>query len=392
MSAAQPKDIFTPLEILPGKAECIKTLWPEGMRTYIPFSPTFMKTGRAPAHEDDIAVLGRFPGGDFALVWFEDGDVVCGFDVDDWVAALHGETYRPEHSRPLTASLPFHYHRVPGPLRNALAGLVLSFRGRASRSAHPVTPHNVGCAIVLRLLRGAHQAERTVVLTHDCDTAQGVDRMREVAAMEEALGWYSTWNIVPGAYEPDEDVLFALREAGHEIGQHGVTHDNGEAFLSSEGFREELLRHAGFRGRHDVRGYRGPCWLRTRAMFDVLAEFFEYDMTCLDNDFCCPAGLGGVGEVWPFSLRDELVEVPCTIPFEAPLMTASVRPEALVSWWLPKVEALSRLGGMVVVNTHPDPNYLGRREVREAYREFLNILAESGWSCRLACDVARTAL
>ncbi|GAB6175201.1 hypothetical protein JCM16814_00920 [Desulfobaculum senezii] len=381
--AAAPRDIFTAMELRPGKAEDVQRLWPQGLRATVPFTASLMRTGLHPDGERDVLVWGRFPHGDAPLVWMQDGEVVCGFKFERWERVIREERYRPEHTCPLAARLPFHYHLVPGPLRSALAGVILSVRGRAAGSAHPVTPFNPGCALLLRVVRGAPDAPSVVVLTHDCDTAQGVAAAPELAAVEEEHGWHSIWNVVPGEYDVDHIMLERLRAAGHEIGQHGLTHSMGEAFLPREALRDALLEHKAFRQRHGVRGYRGPGWYRTRAMFDVLGEFFDYDMTCLDNDFICPGGSGGVGEVRPYALRGGLMELPCTVPFEAPLVHGGVRPGALAAWWWPKVEALGRLGGHVVVNTHPDPHYSGRPEVRAAYAELLSRLSSAGWSARL---------
>ncbi|NJB69220.1 peptidoglycan/xylan/chitin deacetylase (PgdA/CDA1 family) [Desulfobaculum xiamenense] len=387
MSADRRFREYYALEIVPGPAPLARELWMDGMRAFIPFRAGLVDQRAVPADESRVVFFGEFPTGRLALVWENgEGGAQCAFKRDEWERMLHDESYRPEHVRPLSARLPFHYHRLPGPLRNALAGAVLAVRGRGSHRAHPVTPHNPGCALVLRALRGPSALARTVVLTHDCDTADGLARAHELAAVDESLGWRALWNVVPGT-EPDPSRLDHLRGHGHEIGLHGLTHDNDEAFLAADALRHALDALAPFRERYGIRGYRGPSWYRTRTMFDVLEEFFDYDLTCLDNDFVCPGGHGGVGDVWPFRMRPGLVEMPCTLPFEAPLVAGGVRPQALTDWWWPKVCWLARCGGVLVINTHPDAHYCGRPEVREAYRALLVRLAAEGWICALPGDV-----
>jgi hypothetical protein len=62
----------------------------------------------------------------------------------------------------------------------------------------------------------------------------------------------------------------------------------------------------------------------------------------------------------------------------------------LVSFWRPKIEMLKHAGGMVVVNTHPDPNYLGNPAMLEEYRGLLAFLADDGWIFKLPRDIGTT--
>ena len=121
-------------------------------------------------------------------------------------------------------------------------------------------------------------------------------------------------------------------------------------------------------------------------MFDVLADYFDADLTTLDIDLVCPAGPGGVGVAQPFRIRPKLIEIPCTLPFEAPLFLGA-RPRSLVEFWRPKIEMLRRAGGLVVVNTHPDPNYLGNAAMLAEYRELLELLVVEGWSFKLPREI-----
>jgi len=93
-----------------------------------------------------------------------------------------------------------------------------------------------------------------------------------------------------------------------------------------------------------------------------------------------------VGVVRPFRIRPELVELPCTLPFEAPLLIGR-RFDSLVSFWRPKIDLLKRAGGVVVVNTHPDPNYLGNLTMMAEYRALLTFLADDGWLFKLPREI-----
>ena len=224
------------------------------------------------------------------------------------------------------------------------------------------------------------------MLTHDIDTASGMQWVKAIAEAERAVGARACWNVVPRHYRIDNAQLEWLAAAGHEIGLHGIWHTNKEAFLQRDEFRRELDGLADLRARFAIRAYRGPSWYRTRAMFDVVADYFDTDLTTLDIDLVCPDGPGGVGVARPFRIRPKLIEIPCTLPFEAPLVVG-VRPQSLAEFWRPKIEMLRHAGGLVVVNTHPDPNYLGNAARLADYKALLALLAADGWSFKLPREI-----
>jgi len=42
----------------------------------------------------------------------------------------------------------------------------------------------------------------------------------------------------------------------------------------------------------------------------------------------------------------------------------------------------------VVVNSHPDPNYLGNPTMMAEYRALLTVRADDGWLCKLPRKIA----
>jgi peptidoglycan/xylan/chitin deacetylase (PgdA/CDA1 family) len=212
-----------------------------------------------------------------------------------------------------------------------------------------------------------------------------------IAAVEQEVGARSCWNVVPRHYEVDYTRLDRLVSAGHEIGLHGIWHTNREAFLPREVFAREFEALSDMRTRFAIRTYRGPSWYRTRSMFDVLEGYFDIDSTALDIDLVCPGGPGGVGLARPFCIRPGLIELPCTLPFEAPILLGP-RPRSFVEFWRPKIEMLRRGGGMVVVNTHPAPNYLGNPAMVTEYLALLAYLADDGWTFKLPRDIGKNEI
>src|SRR6516225_3039829 len=337
-----------------------------------------------------VVAMSVTSGTRFALVRRHDGGFTPIFDADAWLHEMKYELYRPVHVLPFSARLPFHYHRLPGIARNALATLVLS-ANKARAATFPAQLVDCGPLLVITLLDGdaARATPPVAVLTHDIDTAAALRFVDSIARVEEEVSARSCWNIVPRHYNIDYAQLKRLASAGHEIGLHGIWHTNREAFLPREALTHELDALADLRSRFAIRTYRGPSWYRTEAMFDVLEGYFDTDLTTLDIDLLCPGGPGGVGVARPFRIRPELVELPCTLPFEAPLLIGP-RLDSLVSFWRPKIEMLKRAGGTVVVNTHPDPNYLGNPRMMAEYRALLAFLAADGWLFKLPREIGTT--
>jgi peptidoglycan/xylan/chitin deacetylase (PgdA/CDA1 family) len=356
--------------------------WPPGEHTLVMISP--FPPSRCSVSE--VALSGRSIDSDevVPLVRRQNGEFAPTFDIHSWRRAMIAESYRPEHTTPIMARLPFHYHRLPGFVRNVLATVMLSF---GETRGFPAGLRDCGPLILCALLADVREDSPPVaVLTHDIDTVHGLGWVDAIAAAEEEIGARACWNVVPRHYSIDEAKLAGLAAAGHEIGLHGIWHTNSEAFLAPEKLAHEFELLADFRTRFGIRAYRGPSWYRTQAMFDVLADYFDADLTTLDIDLVCPGGRGGVGLTRPFRVRPTLVEIPCTLPFEAPLIVGP-RPQSLVEFWRPKIDMLKRAGGMAVVNTHPDPNYLGNDKILAEYCGLLALLSDTGWTFRLPREV-----
>jgi len=358
--------------------------WPSGDHTIVLTSPS--QPGDCSASDVVLSGTSLEGGGISILVKRQSGQLVSTFDFDDWRRTMLFENYRPEHTIPITARFPFHYHRLPGIVRNALATVMLS---SSEKCGFPAELRDCGPSLIHALLAGSEKNVRPpiAVLTHDIDTARGFEWLEVIAAAEEDVGARACWNVVPKHYPIDEAKLGRLAMAGHEIGLHGIWHTNREAFLAPPELAREFEMLADFRARFRIRTYRGPSWYRTQKMFDVLANYFDRDLTMLDIDLICPGGRGGVGLARAFRVRPSLVEIPCTLPFEAPIVVGPT-PKSLTEFWQPKIDLLKRAGGMVVVNTHPDPNYLGNADMLAEYRRLLGYLVEKGWTFKLPRDIA----
>jgi peptidoglycan/xylan/chitin deacetylase (PgdA/CDA1 family) len=384
-------DRYITIEIERGPSFPNEGLWIEGQRAWLPvLQDVATKPDPTAPPSGDVVLWGiSAEGADrFPLVWQTAGKIGTRLKIPEWIRSMEQEAYRSEHRLPLTARLPFHYHALPDRFRKAGARL-FALLPRGANDQYPVTPLNCGPEILLSAVEHSRQSrsDLRVVLTHDVDTAEGLANCNYVADAEERQGFRSSWHVVADRYPLDRTKLHDLSGRGHEIGLHGLWHNNREAFLDRYRLRAELKKMASFLDEFSIRGYRGPSWYRTSRMLDVLEDFFDYDLTCADADFMCPGGPGGVGITRPFWIRPHLLEIPCTLPYEPPMVTRRWTDD-LLEFWRPKITFLRRSGGLLVVNTHPDLNYLGDPKVMRQYERLLQFLKDEEWHSILPRELA----
>lgn len=212
----------------------------------------------------------------------------------------------------------------------------------------------------------AHRA--AVILTHDVESVDGIRRVLELADLEEERGFRSSFNF--GAwYEIDPGILRELVSRGFEVGMHGLTHDR-QLFASRASFDERLPELAALAERLGAVGFRSPA---THRVFPWLAELpIEYDCTLPNSDPYEPQP-GGCCSVWPFMIGS-VVELPYTLPQDHTLLT--LLGERDPQLWLDQTARLSHEFGLIQCVSHPDRGYLGDRDKRAVYGEFLTGLSE----------------
>jgi peptidoglycan/xylan/chitin deacetylase (PgdA/CDA1 family) len=274
---------------------------------------------------------------------------------------------------------------LPRRVQVALRRRLTSIQSRVAFPAWPVESslHDL-YDLVLGLL--AHLAQAPVpcvapwprgrswalVLTHDVETLDGyanLDRLRDV---EHALGLRSAWNFVPKRYQVDDGVVRGLRDAGHEVGVHGLYHDGRD--LESRGLLERRLpeiRAAAHRWQ--AAGFRAPALRRNLELMPLLG--FDYDSSYPDTDPHGPDG-GGCCSWLPFDL-DGLVELPVTLPQDHTVFEILGYVDGRV--WRDKTEQIRRRHGMALLITHPD--YMLSDRPLEAYRRYVEEFAadDSAW-------------
>jgi hypothetical protein len=206
-----------------------------------------------------------------------------------------------------------------------------------------------------------HGHEWALVLTHDVEHAAGRDGIGRVRALEETLGYRSSWNLVPERYEVDDALVAELGASGHEVGVHGLRHD-GHDLSSLRNLRERLPEMRRWAKRWGAVGFRSPA---THRRWEWMPELgFDYDSSYPDTDPYEPMP-GGCCSWLPFFNGDQ-VELPITLPQDHTLFVILRRDGQL---WHEKAEALRQRGGMALMILHPD--YVLEDEPLQHYERFL---------------------
>lgn len=224
--------------------------------------------------------------------------------------------------------------------------------------------------------------DAALILSHDVETQDGFRLAVELADLEQELGFRSSFN-VGGWYELDTGIIRELSDRGFEIGLHGVRHDRS-LFRSRADFdaqRPVLARNAALL---QAEGFRSPA---TYRVFDWLAELpVGYDASMPHSDPFEPQP-GGCCSLWPFFIGP-VVELPYTLPQDHTLF--NLLKACSIDLWLEQAGRIERHHGLIHCVSHPDRGYLGDKEKRALYGEFLRGMADRPGLWRaLPRDVAR---
>lgn len=217
-----------------------------------------------------------------------------------------------------------------------------------------------------------------VVLTHDVEGPSGLAKCSQLMAIEQSLGFRSSFNFIPeGSYRIPDAFRAEITKNGFEVGVHDLRHD-GKLFQSRRSFRENAARINHYIKQWGASGYRSGFMLRNLDWLHALD--IGYDSSTFDTDpfEFQPDGAGTIFPYWiptPKLLRSDTVspfgrpgyvELPYTLPQDSTLFL--VLQEKTPETWIRKLDWVAKNGGMVLVNVHPDyMRFPGEAESKRTY-------------------------
>jgi glycosyltransferase involved in cell wall biosynthesis len=214
-----------------------------------------------------------------------------------------------------------------------------------------------------------------LVLTHDVETAVGLERCRDLMQFELDLGLRSSFNFVPeGEYKAPRQLREELTRNGFEVGIHDLRHD-GRLYRSDREFRRNAVSINRYVAEWGAVGFRSAFMLHKLDWLHQLNV--AYDASTFDTDPFepQPEGCHTIFPFWvpaPNNQKSEIrnqrsdpssdlrhsagrggyVELPYTLPQDSTLFL--LLRETTPRIWMRKLDWIAEHGGMVLLDTHPD--------------------------------------
>lgn len=210
-------------------------------------------------------------------------------------------------------------------------------------------------------------APSCTAVTHDVETAAGLDFCAQLMDLNDSYGIKSSFQIVPEQRYPiSPEKLEAIRARGFEINVHDLNHDGN--LLSSH---DEFLRRAQVINRHGrnfaARGFRAAVLYRNIDWYRELE--FSYDMSVPTVGHLDPQR-GGCCTVFPF-FNGNLLELPVTMAQDYALY--HMLNDYSIDIWKQQIALILSKHGLMKVIVHPDYNL--DEKPRRVYAELLAYLA-----------------
>jgi glycosyltransferase involved in cell wall biosynthesis len=210
-----------------------------------------------------------------------------------------------------------------------------------------------------------------LVLTHDVESREGLNKCRDLMELERDLGFRSSFNFIPeGSYRVPSKLMEEITANGFEVGIHDLKH-NGRLFGSYRGFKRCAARINRYARQWGASGFRSGFMLRN---LDWLHDLnVQYDASTFDTDPFEPQPDGG-HTIFPFwvpppngnSSSGGYVELPYTLPQDSTLFL--ILGETTPEIWMRKLDWIAKHGGMALVNVHPDyMSFSGSRQTTTRY-------------------------
>jgi len=206
------------------------------------------------------------------------------------------------------------------------------------------------------------------VLTHDVETAAGIEFCPQLMDLNDSFGVKSSFQIVPELRYPiPESFLPGIRERGFEINIHDLNHD-GHLFTNRKQFLKRAGRINRYAREYGALGFRSAVMYRNIDWYDALEV--AYDMS-IPNVAHLDPQQGGCCTVMPFFIG-KILELPVTTTQDYTLF--HILNDYSTRLWKEQIARIRNAHGLMSFLVHPD--YIIEEAARSVYSELLQHLTE----------------
>jgi peptidoglycan/xylan/chitin deacetylase (PgdA/CDA1 family) len=217
------------------------------------------------------------------------------------------------------------------------------------------------------------------LLTHDVETANGLQKTSFLRKIEEKYNVSSAWYVPSSRYKLDNDIIRELANHG-EVGSHDTKHDGKLVHLKKRELVERLIDSRQTLEKitqKPVVGFRAPILQHNQTILQSLVEAgYLYDTSIPTWEPKHPYTMKqhGIGTVFPLKLNG-LIEIPLTLTQDHQLLHVLrlARKDAL-KVWASMTNLICDIGGVCTFLVHPEYEIAGNLEL---YDELISALASN---------------
>jgi peptidoglycan/xylan/chitin deacetylase (PgdA/CDA1 family) len=293
------------------------------------------------------------------------------------------KTLNPKQSKlhELVTGLPIPYGLSPKWLRNLLMKTDKNLENLALCDKLPIDALRFMLVDAIETASGKQLEKKPLfaqnyvcLLTHDVETAKGLQRSRIIKKIEERYDARSAWFLPSNRYKLNSDAVRELANNG-EIGAHDTKHDGKLVHLSKQKLLERLIaarQTLGGIAQQPVEGFRAPILQHNQMIIQALGEAgYLYDTSIPAWEPKHPYTMKphGIGTVYPLKLGG-LTEIPLTLPQDHQLLQVlGLKGEEVLKTWAVMASVIRDLGGVCMFLVHPE--YELATEKPELYEELV---------------------
>lgn len=209
--------------------------------------------------------------------------------------------------------------------------------------------------------------EGCAILTHDIETARGLEFCPELMKINDSFGIKSSFQIIPeGRYEISDASLSEFRDRGFEVNIHDLNHD-GNLFTDRKRFVRRAARINEYVKRYAALGFRSGASYRNLEWYDAFS--FSYDMS-VPNVAHLEPQRGGCCTIFPYFIGD-LLELPLTTTQDYSLF--HILGDYSTKLWKHQLTIILEKHGLASFLIHPD--YIIEERTRNTYLALLDHLS-----------------